>query len=65
MDAELIPHDRWATLLILLSLDGVVPFYEDMGLPHEDAGHFREVVRDTITENRRLWEADPGLSGRP
>ncbi len=55
MSANPYPDPQLSTLIILLSLDGVVPLYEEMGVPAEDGKAFLLVLRKTVVENRRIW----------
>lgn len=60
MSTNSYPDPKLTTLLVLLSLDGVVPLYADLGLPFEDGRAFLRVLRETILENRLAWESGSG-----
>jgi hypothetical protein len=55
---DLTPQ-QWTRLLALLSLDGVVPLYEYMGLTMENKACVLQILRDTILEGRSLYKVNP------
>jgi hypothetical protein len=51
--------EQWTQLLSLLSLDGALPLYEDMGVPVAEKDAFQKTLRVVIIEARRLYETNP------
>ena len=58
MNYNVFSSQQWRQLLSLLSLDGVIPLYEIMGLMVRDKAIFLQVLRQTIREIRVQYEAD-------
>lgn len=50
---------RWGTILTLLSMDIMVPFYESMGLKIPDRESFLATLRCLILSNRGAYAANP------
>lgn len=51
--------EQWTQLLSLLSLDGALALYEDMGVPVVDKEAFQRTLREVILEARNQYEANP------
>ena len=51
--------EQWTQLLSLLSLDGALALYEDMGVPVDDKEAFQRTLREVILEARQRYEANP------
>lgn len=49
---------RWNEIFTLLSLDGVVPLYEEMGLQIPDKQRFVQILRRQIVESREKYGSD-------
>jgi hypothetical protein len=49
-------QSQWKLIFVLLSLDGVVPFYDEMGLQVSDKQQFVEVLRRLIIKDRSIYE---------
>jgi len=56
MDASVLDSYRWNLIFDLLSLDGMTPFYEEMGLQIHDKQRFAHLLRRLITESRQTYE---------
>lgn len=59
MDTSVMKPARWGMIFTLLSIDIVTPFYEAMGLTLRGAESFRQMIRQLILENRRIYEQNP------
>lgn len=55
MDASVIEPFWWNTIFILLSLDGVFPFFEEMGLQLGDKEGFVRMLRRLIAQSREIY----------
>jgi hypothetical protein len=51
--------EQWSQLMSLLSLDGVLPLYEAMGVPVDHKEAFQKALREVILKARQLYEASP------
>lgn len=52
-------NEQWTQFLSMLSLDGVQPLYEAMGVPVADKAVFQKTLREVIHQARRVYEASP------
>lgn len=55
LDASVMEPNRWNLIFELLSLDGMAPLYEDMGLQIPDKPRFAQMLRRLITGARELY----------
>jgi hypothetical protein len=66
MDISVLEPSRWEFIFTLLSLDGVVPLYEAMGLQLPDKQRFLKMLRSFLMEKRENQKEgkaqDPPLS---
>jgi hypothetical protein len=58
MDSSVIEPSRWNLIFELLSLDGIVPLYEEMGLEIPDKQRFVQMFRRMIAEARQIYGSD-------
>ena len=58
MDVSVIEASRWNLIVGLLSLDGVVPLYEQMGLDVRDTSRFVQLLRSLIAKSREVYGSD-------
>lgn len=61
LDVNRLDPAQWGLILALLSMDVIVPFYEEMGLILKNKRNFVPVLRDLILTNRKQYEADQGV----
>lgn len=62
MDTSALKPTRWGMIFILLSMDVIRPLYEAMGLRLRDKDRFREMLRQLILENRKIYEQNPEVA---
>lgn len=61
MDINKFDNSKWGKIFILLSMDRVVNFYEELGILFVDKVEFVELMRGLIMENRREYKMNPGV----
>jgi hypothetical protein len=58
MDASALEPSRWNLIFELLSLDGIVALYEEMGLKIPDKQRFARMLRRLMAETRQTYGPD-------
>jgi hypothetical protein len=61
MDTSVLKPTQWGLIFALLSMEVIIPLYEDMGLELSDKKRFVDMLRRLILENRKVYEANPGV----